>query len=94
MREVAPGPVPREFVGDTCRVVVERVWQKRPSSNGHSAYDPVVIVAVHLVGAGSEGIVLLSPERFGAVAHDFAAVVGRVLEAAREMMREPGAPPA
>ena len=93
MREVVPPPSVREFIGHTCRVVIERVWQQRPSGNGHPAFDPVVVVHVHLVGAGPEGIILLTPERFDAVAHDFAAVAGRVLEASREMLRDPGDPP-
>jgi len=94
MREVVPPPSVREFIGNTCRVVIERVWQQRPSGNGHPAFDPVVVVHVHLVGAGPEGIILLTPERFSQVAHDFAAVEQRVLQTARTFLREPGAPPA
>lgn len=92
MRQQHPICPPREYVGDACRIVVERIWQQRPSGNGHPAVEPVVIVHVHLVGAGVEGIIVLTPERFAQVAHEFAAVAGRVLGAAREMLRAPGAP--
>jgi len=90
MRQLHPICPPREFVGDTSRIVVERVWRKRPSGNGRPAYAPVMVVHVHLAGVVGEGVIVLTPDRFEQLVNDLASVNQRVQQAAREMLREPG----